>query len=112
MCLFCKVVRREIPAQILFEEPDLLAFSDISPVAPTHVLVIPQRHIGSLNEAQTSDAELLGKLVLAAQRVARETGIDTSGWRLVVNNGADAGQTVHHVHIHVLGGRAIAWPPG
>lgn len=112
MCLFCQIVRKEITAQILFEEGDILAFSDIRPVAATHALIIPKRHIASLDDASPEDAVLLGKLLLGAQRVARDAGIDRSGWRVVVNNGADAGQSVAHVHVHVLGGRAMAWPPG
>jgi len=112
MCLFCKVVKKEIPAKVLFEDEELVAFSDLRPVAPTHALVIPKRHLQSLDQASPGDAALLGKLLLAAQRVAREAGIDASGWRAVVNNGPDAGQSVLHVHVHVLGGRAMAWPPG
>jgi histidine triad (HIT) family protein len=112
MCLFCKVAQKEIPAKILFEDPHLVAFSDINPQAPTPALVIPKRHFVSLNEAEPGDAELLGRLLLAAQRVARESKIANSGWRVVVNNGAAAGQSVFHVHVHVLGGRAMAWPPG
>jgi len=112
MCLFCKIVKKEIPAKVLFEDEHLVAFSDVNPQAPTHALVIPRRHIVSLNEATSVDAELLGRLVIAAQRVAREAGISDSGWRLVVNNGAHAGQSVFHVHAHVLGGRPMAWPPG
>jgi histidine triad (HIT) family protein len=112
MCLFCKIAQKEIPAKVLFENDELLAFSDIKPVAPTHALVIPKRHIESLNQASPDDAMLLGKLLLAAQRVAREAGIDGSGWRVVLNNGENAGQSVFHVHAHVLGGRSMAWPPG
>jgi len=112
MCLFCKIVSREIQGSVLFEDEHLVAFSDISPKAPTHALVIPKRHIASLNDAVPGDAELLGRLMLAAQRVAKEAKIADAGWRLVVNNGADAGQSVFHVHLHVLGGRAMAWPPG
>jgi histidine triad (HIT) family protein len=112
MCLFCKIVKKEIPAKILFEDEHLVAFSDVNPQAPTHALIIPKRHIVSLNEATPADAELLGRLVIAAQRVASEAKISDSGWRLVVNNGAHAGQSVFHVHVHVLGGRAMAWPPG
>lgn len=112
MCLFCKVVKKEIPAKVLFEDEELVAFSDLRPVAPTHALVIPKRHIQSLDQASPGDASLLGNLLLAAQRVAREAGIDGSGWRAVINNGPDAGQSVFHVHVHVLGGRAMAWPPG
>jgi histidine triad (HIT) family protein len=112
MCLFCKIVKKEIPAKVLFEDEHLVAFSDVNPQAPTHALIIPKRHIVSLNEATSADAELLGRLVIAAQRVAREAGISDSGWRLVVNNGAHAGQSVFHIHAHVLGGRPMAWPPG
>jgi histidine triad (HIT) family protein len=112
MCLFCKIVNHEIPAKILFEDDDLLAFSDIRPMAPTHALVIPKRHMTSLEDAAPGDATLLGKLVLACQRVARESGIAASGYRVVANTGANGGQTVFHLHFHVLGGRAMAWPPG
>jgi histidine triad (HIT) family protein len=111
MCLFCKIIAKEIPAKVLFEDDDLLAFADINPVAPTHALVIPKRHIVSLNEATTGDAALLGKLLLAAQRIAREAKLD-KGWRVVANTGPDAGQSVFHVHVHVLGGRQMEWPPG
>lgn len=111
MCLFCKIVARESPAKVLFEDEHLLAFADIRPAAPTHALVIPKRHISSLDEAKREDAELLGRLVLGAARAAREAKL-ASGWRLVVNTGPDAGQSVTHVHIHVLGGRRMAWPPG
>jgi histidine triad (HIT) family protein len=112
MCLFCKIANKEIAGKILFEDELLVAFSDINPQAPTHALVIPKKHIVSLNEATPADAELLGRLVLAAQRVAREAKLADAGWRLVVNNGAHAGQSVFHVHLHVLGGRQMAWPPG
>jgi len=112
MCLFCKIAAKEIPAELLFEDDDLLAFSDIHPVAPTHALVIPKKHIQSLDDASPDDAALLGKLMLGAQRVAHEAKLESSGWRAVVNNGSGAGQSVFHVHIHVLGGRAMAWPPG
>lgn len=112
MCLFCKIVAREIPGKIVYEDDDVLAFEDIRPVAPTHTLVIPKRHIASLNEAKPEDAELLGKVLVAAGKVAKQAGIDQSGWRLVLNNGPNAGQTVFHIHAHVLGGRGMTWPPG
>src|SRR5690349_8085408 len=112
MCLFCKMVTREVPAKILHEDDDLLAFADIKPAAPTHALVIPKRHIVSLNDADPKDAELLGKIVLGAAKIAKAAGIAESGWRLVVNSGPNAGQSVFHVHAHVLGGRGMAWPPG
>ena len=112
MCLFCKIAQKEIPAKVLFEDDDLVAFSDIKPVAPTHALIIPKRHVESLNYATLEDATLLGKLLLAARRVVKEAGIETTGWCAVVNNGPNAGQSVFHVHVHVLGGRAMEWPPG
>ncbi len=112
MCIFCKIVRREIPARVLFETEDLVAFHDVNPQAPTHVLVIPKRHIASINEAQEQDAVLLGKLMLAAARVAKQCGIAESGYRTVLNSGPEAGQSVFHVHAHVLGGRPLRWPPG
>jgi histidine triad (HIT) family protein len=112
MCLFCKIITREVPAKVLFEDDDVLAFADIRPIAPTHALVIPKRHIESLNDALPADAELLGKLFLGAQRVAKEARIAETGWRAVANTGKDAGQTVFHVHVHVLGGRDMGWPPG
>jgi len=109
-CLFCRIVRREIPATLVHEDEHTLAFRDIDPKAPTHVLVIPKAHIASLNEA--SDAAALGQLLLAARDIAKSEGISTSGYRTVINTGADSGQTVHHVHVHVLGGRHMKWPPG
>lgn len=112
MCLFCKVIAREVPATILYEDDDVLAFSDIRPVAPTHALIIPKRHIVSIDESSPDDAELLGKVMLAASQVAQQAGIQEGGWRLVINNGPNAGQSVFHIHAHVLGGRAMHWPPG
>lgn len=112
MCIFCKVARREIPANIVLESDDAVAFHDIHPGAPTHVLVIPKKHIESLAHLTEADAELVGKLLVMARKVAETTGIAESGFRTVVNVGPDAGQTVSHLHVHVLGGRAMAWPPG
>jgi histidine triad (HIT) family protein len=112
MCLFCKIAAKQIPSKVLFEDDDLLAFHDINPGAPTHVLVIPKEHLVSLDEAKPEHAALLGKLMLAAQRAAALTGLTKGGWRLAVNTGADAGQSVLHLHLHVLGGRSMAWPPG
>jgi histidine triad (HIT) family protein len=109
-CLFCRIVRKEIPAAIVHEDTDVIAFRDIDPKAPTHVLVVPKQHLASLNEA--TDAVVIGRLLLAARDVARAEGIDRSGFRTVFNTGADAGQTVHHVHLHLLGGRTMTWPPG
>ena len=112
MCLFCKIVKKEVPAKVLFEDDDVLAFHDITPGAPTHVLVIPKRHIASLDDVGPDDATLLGKLVVAGKRVAAETGVADKGYRVVFNTGANAGQSVFHIHMHVLGGRALSWPPG
>lgn len=109
-CLFCRIVRGEIPAARVAETDTCLAFRDIDPKAPLHVLVIPKRHLPSLAEAD--DAALVGELSLLAAQVARDAGYGESGFRTVVNSGPDAGQTVHHLHLHVLAGRALHWPPG
>jgi histidine triad (HIT) family protein len=109
-CLFCRIVRHEIPATIVREDDRTLAFRDIDPKAPTHVLVIPKTHVASLNEA--TDAAMLGELLLVARDIAKAEGIESSGYRTVINTGAGAGQTVHHVHVHLLGGRNMKWPPG
>jgi len=111
-CLFCKMVAGEIKPQMVYEDADLIAFRDIAPQAPVHVLIVPRRHIATLNEAKPEDAELLGKLMLAAQKIARQQGIAESGYRTVMNCNADAGQTVFHIHLHVIGGRPMHWPPG
>jgi histidine triad (HIT) family protein len=112
VCIFCKIVAGELPAAKVFEDERAIAFSDINPQAPTHALVIPRAHIASLNEAVESDEALLGHLLRVAARVAREAGHAEGGFRTVVNTNADAGQTVFHVHVHVLGGRKLTWPPG
>ena len=109
-CLFCHVVRGEISVAIVAESPDCIAFRDINPQAPVHVLIIPREHIASLNDA--TDAATIGRLSLLAADVARKEGIADSGYRTVMNTNADAGQTVFHVHLHLLGGRKIGWPPG
>lgn len=111
-CLFCRIVDGEIPADVVHETEHVLAFRDVSPKAPTHVLVIPKRHVASLGEADDHDTALLGEVMIAARDVARGAGIDEAGYRIVANTGDDGGQTVHHLHVHVLGGRALAWPPG
>lgn len=112
MTLFEKIVAREIPADIVFEDADCLAFRDIAPKAPVHILVVPKRAIPRVAEADPDDASLLGRLLLTAARIARSEGIADSGFRLVVNNGGDGGETVPHLHVHLLGGRALGWPPG
>jgi histidine triad (HIT) family protein len=112
MCLFCKIAQHEIKADIVLEDENAVAFRDINPAAPTHVLVIPKKHIVSLNDASEADQALLGRLMLTARAVAEKLDLLNSGYRIVVNNGKDAGQSVFHLHVHVLAGRALAWPPG
>ena len=109
-CLFCRIVRGEIPARIVREDDHTVAFRDIDPKAPTHILVIPRVHVASLGEAR--DAELVGRVMLAAAEIAESEGLTEGGYRMVVNTGAAAGQTVHHLHVHLLGGRKLHWPPG
>jgi histidine triad (HIT) family protein len=109
-CLFCRIVRGEIPAKFVFENTDCVAFGDIDPKAPTHVLVVPREHVASLNDA--SGTEMLGALFLAAAQIAKKEGIAEGGYRTVINTNRDAGQTVFHLHVHLLGGRSLAWPPG
>ena len=113
-CLFCKIVAGEIPAQLVYEDEAAVAFRDINPQAPVHVLVIPRAHVASLADAESggADAETLGRLLHAAARVARAEGLEESGYRTVANTGAGAGQSVFHLHLHVLGGRRLSWPPG
>ena len=111
-CIFCKMVNGEIKPDVVYEDPEVLAFRDMSPKAPTHVLVIPKRHISTTNDLQPEDAELVGKLVLAAKKVAEIDGLDVRGYRTVLNCNIEAGQTVFHIHLHVLGGRPMGWPPG
>lgn len=111
-CLFCKIVAGEIPAKRVHEDADLLAFEDINPQAPMHLLVIPKRHIATLNDLTPGDDALVGAMVRCAQRLAASRGYDAPGFRTVFNCNPAAGQTVFHVHLHVLGGRTMAWPPG
>jgi histidine triad (HIT) family protein len=112
MTLFEKIVAREIPAKIVFEDEDVMAFHDVNPQAPVHVLIVPKRAIPRLAQATESDQTLLGKLILTATRVAHDLGVSESGYRLVFNSGPDAGESVPHLHLHLLGKRALAWPPG
>ncbi len=112
MCLFCKIANREIPSDIVFEDDHAVGFKDIRPVAPVHALVIPKKHIVGIAETKSEDAQLLGELLVAARAVAEKLGLGETGYRIVVNNGPNAGQSVFHLHVHVLGGRAMAWPPG
>src|SRR5262245_50763584 len=112
MTLFERIAAREIPAEIVYEDERVLAFRDINPKAPAHVLVIPRKAIPRMDEATTPDGELLGHLLLKAAEVARRLGLAESGYRLVINNGRDGGETVPHLHCHLLGGRPLGWPPG
>jgi histidine triad (HIT) family protein len=111
MTIFEKIIAREIPAKIIYEDADVLAFHDVNPQAPVHVLIVPKRLIPRMNDATKQDEALLGKLLLAAKKVANDLGL-TNGYRIVINNGPDAGESVPHLHVHVLGKRAMAWPPG
>lgn len=111
-CLFCKIATREIAADVVHESDRVVAFRDINPQAPTHILLIPREHVGSAAEVEKEHAALLLELVITAAHLARAEGIDGSGWRLVTNVGPDAGQSVGHLHFHLLGGRAMRWPPG
>ncbi len=110
-CLFCKIAAKKIPSKIVYEDADLFAFEDISPQAPTHILICPRKHFESLNEATTEHQAVLGKLQLAAAQLARERHL-LEGYRTVINNGSGAGQSVFHLHLHLLGGRHFRWPPG
>jgi histidine triad (HIT) family protein len=112
MTIFERIAAREIPADIVHETPDFLAFRDVNPQAPVHVLIVPRRVIPRIGAAAASDAELLGQMLAAVPEIARKLGVAETGFRIVINNGAHAGETVPHLHIHLLGGRALQWPPG
>ncbi|MGA9307878.1 MAG: histidine triad nucleotide-binding protein [Candidatus Sulfotelmatobacter sp.] len=110
-CLFCRILRGEIPARKVYEDKHILAFEDINPKAPTHVLIIPKKHFAGLKEAQAEDAEVIGRCHLAAAEIARQRKVE-EGYRTVLNVGPGAGQSVFHLHVHLLGGRHLSWPPG
>ena len=111
-CLFCKIIEGKIPSKKVYEDDDVVAFDDIQPQAPVHVLIIPKKHVATLNDLSTVDDAVTGKLLRVAARIAKERGIAERGWRATVNVNRDAHQLVFHVHLHLMGGRAFAWPPG
>src|SRR3954466_5160202 len=111
-CLFCKIVEKKIPANLVYEDDRAVAFRDLNPQAPTHVLIVPRRHIASLNELTAADEAEVGHLHLVAQKIAHAEGIAANGYRVLFNTGKYAGQTVFHIHLHLIGGRELGWPPG
>ena len=111
-CLFCKIINGEIPSEKVYEDDYVYAFNDISPTAPVHVLIVPKKHISTLNDIEENDAELIGRIYLAAKKIAKEKGIAEDGYRVVTNCNKMAGQTVFHIHFHLIGGRELGWPAG
>lgn len=111
-CIFCKILAGDIPSTRAYEDEDIIAFDDINPAAPVHVLIIPRKHISTLDDTTDTDALLLGNMMLVARQIAHDRGLSGSGYRLVLNTNAGAGQTVFHIHLHVVGGRPLSWPPG
>ncbi|MCP2605045.1 histidine triad nucleotide-binding protein [Candidatus Aminicenantes bacterium AH-873-B07] len=112
LCIFCKILKKEIPGKIVTEDELSLAFEDINPQAPIHILIIPKKHYTSLIDIPEEEKSLLGHLMIKAREIAREKGLEKTGYRLVLNTGKDAGQAVFHIHLHLLGGREMGWPPG
>lgn len=111
-CLFCKIIAGEIPSNKVYSDDDVYAFRDINPAAPQHILIIPKKHLSDTTSATEKDQALMGKLLLKANEIAHEQGLTEAGFRYVINTGKDGGQTVYHLHLHILGGRALSWPPG
>jgi len=111
-CIFCKIINKEIPAKVAYEDDNVVAFHDINPQAPIHLLIVPKKHITSVMEIEDEENLLLGDIILTAQNLARENNLDKKGFRIVVNTGEEGGQTVNHLHFHLLGGRFLTWPPG
>jgi len=111
-CIFCNITKHKTPADILYEDDDVMVFRDINPQAPVHLLTIPKKHISKISEMEVEDQQLVGKIIYIAKQIAQEQGISESGFRMVFNNGRHGGQDVHHIHLHLLGGRPMHWPPG
>lgn len=111
-CLFCKIIAGDIPSNKVYSDDDVYAFHDINPAAPTHILLIPKKHLSCVSSAQAEDQALLGKMLLKANEIAADQGLSENGFRYVINTGRDGGQTVFHLHLHILGSRALGWPPG
>lgn len=111
-CIFCKIIARNIPSKIVYEDDFAVAFEDVNPQAPVHILVVPRKHLSEIHSMTEADREVVGHLFLTAKQVAENKGLDAKGYRMVINNGAGAGQTVFHVHLHILSGRRFGWPPG
>ncbi len=111
-CLFCRIIQKKIPATVIFENSTAIAFEDINPQAPVHILIVPKNHLDDIHSMKDEDAINIGRLFLVAQSIARDKGLEKKGYRLIINNGRDAGQTVFHVHLHLLSGRPFSWPPG
>lgn len=111
-CIFCKIAAKEIPVQPIYEDEQLIAFPDINPAAPVHVLIIPKKHIASILEIEPEDQFVMGQMLSAIKRIAKQAGLADEGFRVVMNTKENGGQTVHHLHCHILGGRAMTWPPG
>jgi histidine triad (HIT) family protein len=111
-CIFCRIVERSLPARIVFEDEEIVAFEDAHPQAPVHTLIVPRKHLASLKDTTAQDAPLLGRMLSVATQLARERGLEARGYRTVINTGAGAGQSVFHLHLHLLGGRVFHWPPG
>ena len=111
-CIFCKIAKKDLPAKIVFEDSEIVAFDDIRPQAPVHIMVIPKYHIEKVSDLTDDNINLIGRLVLVAKNIAKERGVQESGYRIVINCNKDAGQEVYHLHIHILGGRKFVWPPG
>jgi len=111
-CLFCKIIERKIPSHITYEDEKVVAFKDVNPQAPIHQLIVPRKHIATINDINANDKEILGHMVLVAQKIAKQEQINDSGYRLIFNCNNDGGQMVYHLHLHMLGGRSMTWPPG